>query len=75
MTPPVVVVAVVAATPPTLAALLAFAASRADRFCGLIRRVDSLGDPASRIETTVGRIEDVVVDLRELARLEGQRVA
>ena len=72
------IVAVIAAVPPTLAALLAFFGTRhSDRFAVEERAatfalsLENLQATVGRVESTVDRVEQGVVDLRErVARLE-----
>jgi phage shock protein A len=78
-----IVVALIAAGPPTLAATLAFLAARgqdrvavAERAAAVGESLDTLRTAVARIEGSVERVEEGVIDLRErVARLEGAGVA
>lgn len=78
-----IVVAIIAAGPPTLASLLAYVTARSsqraanrDQAAAVAHSLDTLEDAVTRIESTLGRVEDGVIELRErVARLEGARTA
>lgn len=78
-----VLVAAIAAGPPTLAAVLAFLASRSSTRQGVHERaavvtqsLESLHAAVTRVEASVERVETGVTDLRErVARLEGAQAA
>lgn len=85
-----ILVATIASAPPTVAALLAFATARgsqrasADRRAGelatslaaLADAVGRLDGGLSRVEASVDRVAEVVVELRErVARLEASHAA
>lgn len=77
------IVAVIASTPPTLAAMVAFFASRSsarlatqERAASVGQSLDTLEAAVARIESGVERVECGVVELRErVARLEGAQGA
>ncbi|MDQ1437489.1 MAG: hypothetical protein QOK43_1118 [Acidimicrobiaceae bacterium] len=78
-----VVVAAIAAVPPTLAAVLTFLQARAANrrtaqqdALGVARALGDLQGTVGRVEASVERIDQGVVELRErVARLEGARPA
>ena len=76
-------VAAIAAAPPTLAAVLTFLQARAANrraaeqdALGVARALGDLQGTVSRVEASVQRIDEGVLDLRErVARLEGADAA
>lgn len=74
-----ILVAFIAATPPTVAAMLAFFSARGstrlaaqERAATVAESLDNLEDAVGRIESSLERVENGLMELRErVAHLEG----